>query len=539
MERLATVQAKFDENVLDATNAWSRHVVAEVELAGLPANTVQRARQAAEAAGQSGWLLSLDAPNYQAVMTHAESETLRREFYEAWVTRASDQGPHAGQWDNSPLMAEILALRSEAANLVGFSNFAEYSIATKMAHRTGEVLDFLRELARVSRPAAAARVRRSRAVRGPDPRGLGRRVLRRAPEACAARRFRRSAAPLFPVAPRARGTVHRRDASLRRAHRGATGRPRLPRGRPLLRHPGPRRHPARRILPRPLRPAEEAWRRLDGRVRRPDPHGGRERAAGRLPGLQLLAAGRQPAVAAHPPGSADAVPRIRARAAPHAHASGLPERRGHQRRAVGRRRTAEPVHGELRLARRGAAAHFGPRRDRRTAAGGNAAQAPGHAHVPGGHAHRAAARIRAVRLPAARGVRARLAAAHRRDAGRGPRRGGRRAAAGVQPLPEQLPARVLGRLCRRLLQLQVGRGAVGRCLRRVRGARRVRPRDGTALPQVRYSSVAAAAMRWRHSSSSAGASRRSSHCCGSWGWRPEPCSSPPGTSIRCASGLRS
>jgi oligopeptidase A len=155
MERLATVQAKFDENVLDATNAWSRHVSDEAELAGLPANTVQRARQTAEAAGQSGWLLSLDAPNYQSVLTHAQSETLRRDFYEAWVTRASDQGPHAGQWDNSPLMAEILALRSEAANLVGFSNFAEYSIATKMAHRTDEVLDFLRELARVSRPAAA------------------------------------------------------------------------------------------------------------------------------------------------------------------------------------------------------------------------------------------------------------------------------------------------------------------------------------------------------------------------------------------------
>jgi oligopeptidase A len=154
MERLATVQAKFDENVLDATNAWSRNVADEAELAGLPANTVHRARQTAEAAGQAGWLLSLDAPNYQAVMTHAESATLRREFYEAWVTRASDQGPHAGKWDNSPLMAEILALRSEAANLVGFSNFAEYSIATKMAHRTGEVLDFLRELARVSRPAA-------------------------------------------------------------------------------------------------------------------------------------------------------------------------------------------------------------------------------------------------------------------------------------------------------------------------------------------------------------------------------------------------
>jgi oligopeptidase A len=154
MERLATVQAKFDENVLDATSAWSKGVNDETEIAGLPPTTVQRARQAAEAAGRAGWLLSLDAPNYQAVMTHAENEPLRREFYEAWVTRASDQGPHAGRWDNTPLMAEILALRHEAANLVGFASFAEYSLATKMAHEPGEVLQFLRELARVSRPAA-------------------------------------------------------------------------------------------------------------------------------------------------------------------------------------------------------------------------------------------------------------------------------------------------------------------------------------------------------------------------------------------------
>jgi oligopeptidase A len=154
MEQLATAQSKFDENVLDATNAWSKHVGDAGELQGLPETTVARARQAAEAAGQDGWLLALDAPNYQAVMTHAVSEGLRREFYEAWVTRASDQGPHAGQWDNTPLMAEILALRHEAANLVGFSSFAEYSLATKMAHRPDEVLQFLRELARVSRPAA-------------------------------------------------------------------------------------------------------------------------------------------------------------------------------------------------------------------------------------------------------------------------------------------------------------------------------------------------------------------------------------------------
>jgi oligopeptidase A len=154
MERLATVQAKFDENVLDATNAWSRHVTDERELDGLPANAVHRAREAAAAAGQDGWLLALDAPTYQAVLTHAASETLRREFYQAWVTRASDRGPHAGRWDNGPLMAEILALRHEAATLVGFANFAEYSLATKMARDPAEVTEFLLRLARVSRPAA-------------------------------------------------------------------------------------------------------------------------------------------------------------------------------------------------------------------------------------------------------------------------------------------------------------------------------------------------------------------------------------------------
>jgi len=154
MERLATVQAKFDENVLDATNAWSRRVDDAAELAGLPETTVRRARKAAEDAGHEGWLLALDAPNYQAVMTHAERQSLRREFYEAWTTRASDQGPHAGRWDNTPLMAEILALRHEAANLVGYADYARYSLATKMARETDEVLGFLRELARVGRPAA-------------------------------------------------------------------------------------------------------------------------------------------------------------------------------------------------------------------------------------------------------------------------------------------------------------------------------------------------------------------------------------------------
>ena len=152
MERLATVQARFDENVLDATNAWSRHVADAADLAGLPVAVVDRARGAAGAANRDGWLFTLDAPNYQAVLTHAENRALRREFYEAWVTRASDQGD--ARWDNGALMEEILALRHEAAQLVGFATFAEYSLATKMAHDPAEVLEFLRRLARLCRPAA-------------------------------------------------------------------------------------------------------------------------------------------------------------------------------------------------------------------------------------------------------------------------------------------------------------------------------------------------------------------------------------------------
>jgi oligopeptidase A len=154
MERLATTQAKFDENVLDATHAWSRRIVDEVELEGLPANVVHRAREAATAAGHDGWLLTLDAPTYVAVLTHAASEPLRRDFYEAWVTRASELGPHAGLWDNGPLMEEILALRHEVARLAGFANFAEFSLATKMARDPAEVIAFLERLARLSRPAA-------------------------------------------------------------------------------------------------------------------------------------------------------------------------------------------------------------------------------------------------------------------------------------------------------------------------------------------------------------------------------------------------
>jgi oligopeptidase A len=154
MEQLATLQSKFDENVLDATNAWSKHVTSQDELRGLPASIVERARTAAAASEQEGWLFALDAPNYQAILMHAEHEPLRREFYTAWSTRASDQSAFGDRWNNGDLMQQILALRHELAGIVGFSSYAEYSLATKMASTVTEVRDFLEQLATRSRPVA-------------------------------------------------------------------------------------------------------------------------------------------------------------------------------------------------------------------------------------------------------------------------------------------------------------------------------------------------------------------------------------------------
>jgi len=156
MMELSQTQAKFEENVLDATNAWS-YAVTEAdaeELRGLNEGIVEQARRLATERGLAGWLLTLNQPTYVAVVTEAESPTLRRAFYEAWSTRASDRGPQAGQFDNTAVMARILELRHEAARLLGFKNFAEYALATRMARSPEAVTDFLRNLARAARPAA-------------------------------------------------------------------------------------------------------------------------------------------------------------------------------------------------------------------------------------------------------------------------------------------------------------------------------------------------------------------------------------------------
>ena len=156
MQELTQLQAKFEENVLDAANAWSWHVTDPDELRGLNEMLIELAARRARERDVSGWVLTLDQPTYVAVLTDAESENLRRAFYEAWTTRASDRGPGAGRWDNSSVMEKILRLRHEAARLLDFPNYAEYALATRMARSVDEVLEFLHELARSARPAAVA-----------------------------------------------------------------------------------------------------------------------------------------------------------------------------------------------------------------------------------------------------------------------------------------------------------------------------------------------------------------------------------------------
>jgi len=150
MQQLAAKQATFEQNVMDATDAFEHRETNAQALAGLPEFVLDRARALATERGFEGWCLRLDPPTYQTVLAHAESPALREKYYQAWVTRASDQGPHAGRWDNSQLIEEIMALRHEAAQLVGFKTFAEYSLATKMAESPQRVIEFLRDLARRS-----------------------------------------------------------------------------------------------------------------------------------------------------------------------------------------------------------------------------------------------------------------------------------------------------------------------------------------------------------------------------------------------------
>jgi len=153
-KRLSELTSKFSENVLDATQGWTKLIKNAEELAGVPESSLAAMVQAAEAKDQQGYLVTLEFPSYFPVVTYCENAGLREEVYEAYVTRASDQGPHAGEWDNSELIDEILALRHELATLLDFDNYAAYSLVTKMAETPQQVRQFLQDLAGKSRPQA-------------------------------------------------------------------------------------------------------------------------------------------------------------------------------------------------------------------------------------------------------------------------------------------------------------------------------------------------------------------------------------------------
>ncbi|WP_373777436.1 oligopeptidase A [Glaesserella sp.] len=149
--RLSELSSQFSNNVLDATMGWDIVIENEDELKGLPESALEAAKLSAQSKEKSGYRFTLEFPSYLPVMTYCENRDLREQMYQAYNTRASDQGVNAGKWDNSAIMAEQLELRLELAQLLGFNTYADYSLATKMAENSQQVIDFLEDLANRSK----------------------------------------------------------------------------------------------------------------------------------------------------------------------------------------------------------------------------------------------------------------------------------------------------------------------------------------------------------------------------------------------------
>ena len=152
-QQLSQLNSKFSDNVLDATNAWSKHITDVQDLEGLPESALEMAAQTAQQRGLEGWVITLQFPSYIAVMTYANNRQLREELYQAYTTRASELGANP-EWDNTQVMQDILQLRGEEAQLLGYATYADLSLATKMAENPQAVLSFLEDLAQRSKPFA-------------------------------------------------------------------------------------------------------------------------------------------------------------------------------------------------------------------------------------------------------------------------------------------------------------------------------------------------------------------------------------------------
>lgn len=153
-KKLSKLSTQFAENLLDATHAWTLHVTDKTALKGLTEEAIKMAEEAAQQEKKTGWVFTLEYPVYITIMKYLENRELRQRMYEAYVTRASDQGPDAGRWDNTKNMDDILQTRHELAQLLGFKNFAEYSLATKMADSPKRVVNFLNDLVQKSKKFA-------------------------------------------------------------------------------------------------------------------------------------------------------------------------------------------------------------------------------------------------------------------------------------------------------------------------------------------------------------------------------------------------
>ena len=154
VSELSTLSNRFDQNLLDATDHWFLDIEDENDLQGLPQSAIDLAHKTAKDASVSGWRFSLQAPSYIPFMMFCENRALREKVYEAYVTRASDVGPDARQFDNGPLMVQILSLRAEMASLLGFAHYAQYALEGRMAGSAQEVGEFLRTLAECAKDAA-------------------------------------------------------------------------------------------------------------------------------------------------------------------------------------------------------------------------------------------------------------------------------------------------------------------------------------------------------------------------------------------------
>ena len=151
---LSTLSNRFEQNLLDATDHWMLHIVDEEKLSGLPDTAIALAKDQAEQKEIEGWVFNLQAPSYIPFIMFADDRSLRQQIYQAYVTRASEMGPDAGRWDNSEIIDNILSLRREKAALLGFDDYVDLALQTRMAENASSVSDFLSQLAEAARPSA-------------------------------------------------------------------------------------------------------------------------------------------------------------------------------------------------------------------------------------------------------------------------------------------------------------------------------------------------------------------------------------------------